>query len=684
MNADSEAAANLLVGRTFQYITGKGERKTYVVRSYIPWNGTHRVQRCNHHDFKTKVINLNEFSNKIRWLDDDDDNDNENNCLPAATTTAPASGALARKEAENRTRKRFVSVVSPQRKKFRRARSLVHGDSMASLSSTQRRHDARLVQRKERPVKRRPKTKESITRRHENEVHLHQEAFDVCIKENVACKQIVSETSPSPPKLARNVSEGSKYFVKEEEDSSWVSPPATSTQPGEDRSELLTHSGVTSAQEISSRAPPQNASELVTGDRIAFGFGSDNGVHFGTVASYGVESHNQALDRTWTVCFDIGETYELDYGDVTNGLELYEKVLEDEKSYPLPTEDSPEVGNRIAFGFRLFGIHFGCIKNRVDEKDKKQHRWTVEFDDGEIHKFDSSEIHKGLDIYRRIREKKGARSLLLKEPSKISSDNGPAVGMKQLLCIETGDRIAYNFGTAGVYFGSVEKSHASKTTSRKDWTWDIVFDDGYRYKFDSFEMTRAITLYKIIKESEQNNPKCEEKILKWRKDHLALKQRIEKSLPKGTKERFLEVGFARWEKSYLPCLFLGPYDVNPGSIRAQWLEAFYKLGDNASNSKFPQIVYWLGVTPSEGFSILKGCNCLSLSDAKKRGLLKTRNTKSKAAKKHNHALLKLKEAVKKAPSCRSPLGEVREVHERVSGPNADRLLAELEAAEQQM
>ena len=577
-------------------------------------------------------------------------------------------------------------MVSPLRKKFRRGKIKVDGDLMASLSSPQRRRDARLDRKKARPVKGQPKPKKNITTRHENEneVHLHQEAFgnnmySACKEENDACIENLGETSPSPPKLARK--------TKEEGDSSWVSPPATLALSEEDSSELSTHNGMTatSAQEattVTSRASPQNVTELVAGDRIAFGFGSDNGVHFGTVTNYGVESYDQAIYRTWTVSFDIGETYELDCVDVTNGLELYENVLEDEITYPLPTEDSPEVGNRIAFGFTVFGIHFGCIKNCVNEEDKEQHNiWTVEFDDGEVHKFGSSEIHKGLNIYRRIRERKDARLLLQEEPSKISSDNGPTVGMKRLLAIVPGDRIAYDFGPDGVYFGSIEKSHASSTTSRKDWTWDIAFDDGHRYKYDSFEMTRAITLYETIKESERNNPKCEEKILKWREDHLAQKQRIEKSLPKGTKKRFLEVGFARWEKPYLPCLFLGPYDVSPGSVRKQWLEAFYKLGDNASSSKFPQIVYWLGVTPDKGFSILKESDCLSLSDAKKQGLLNTRNTKSKAAKKHNCALLKLKEAVEKAPGCRSPLGEVREVHERMSGPNSDRLLAEFEAAE---
>jgi hypothetical protein len=686
-DADADSyAASLLVGRTFQYVTRKGERKNYAIRSYIPWNGTHRVQRCSHHDYKTKVINLNELPSKIRWLDDDN-----NDLHAAATTTAdvPASGALAREEAENRKRKQSVPLVSPLCKKSRRGslikksprltRNVVDGDSMVSLPSPQRRRDARLGWRKPRTIKK-PKTKTSITRSHKNEEH--QEDLD-------ACKEDVSETSPSPPKLTGNMSAS---FAEEEEDSSWVPPPAT--QPEEDRSEFSTYNGVTKvansrrtqcqAQKVTSRAPPQIATEAVAGDRIAFGFGTDTSVHFGTVTDCGIERYDQALDRIWTVSFDIGETYELDCGDVTNGLELYEKVLEDEKPHPLPTEGSPDVGYRIALGFGVLGIHFGCIKNCVDNEGKEQHRWTVEFDDGEVHEFVSSEIHKGMDLYRRIRERKDARSLLQGEPSKISCGNGPTVGMRRLLGMVPGDRIAYDFGTTGVHFGSIEESYVSYTKSRKYWTWDIVFDDGYRYKFDSFEMTRAITLYEKMKEIERNSPKREEKIRKWREDHLAQKQRIEKSLPKCTKTRFLEVGFARWEKSYLPVLFLGPYDVFPGSVREQWLNAFDKVGDNAPNGKIPQIVYWLGVTPDKGFSILKGSDCLSLSDAKKQGLLKRRNTKSKAADKHNHTLFKLKEAVDKAPGCRSPLGKIREVHERVSGPKADRLLAEFEAVEQQL
>jgi len=411
-------------------------------------------------------------------------------------------------------------------------------------------------------------------------------------------------------------------------------------------------------------------------------------VHFGTVTKCGIGDYGQ--DQTWTISLDIGEIYELDSWDVTEGLDLYEKILENEIPHPLPKKASPSIGDRTAFGFGVSGIHFGCIKNRVSEKGdhgKEHQKWTVEFDDGEVHKFDTSEINNGLELYRRIREGKEARALLGADPPPDKTASGddndqeksPTVPTRKLLGMARGDRIAFDFGTAGVYFGSIEESHASCSTKRKDWWWDIAFDDGDRYKFDAFEMARGVALYAKIRESERNDPKCEEKVRQWKKEHLAEKKMVDSRLSKEAKNRFLEVGFARWGKTYLPVLFLGPYHVCPGSVREQWLGAFSKAG---GKGKIPQIVYWFGVAPDKGFSILEESDCLSLAEGKKQGLLQMKDTKSKAAEKHNHALHKLKECLRKPKESRPPLGKVREVHERVWGPNSDRLLAEFEAAKE--
>jgi len=405
-------------------------------------------------------------------------------------------------------------------------------------------------------------------------------------------------------------------------------------------------------------------------------------------------SHGQD-DRKWTVDFDTGETYELDCQDITNSVELYQKILKAEESYPLPIEGSPpEVGKRTAFGFGASGIYFGRItKSGSGDKGAPRKRWaqkcwTVEFDDGEVHDFDVLQINKSLDLYRRIRQKKDARSLLVEDDSDDSKQIGnikrkPTVAIQKLLDMDLGDRIAYDFGNAGVYFGSVDEAHASYENPRKDWKWEIIFDDGELYELDSFEMIRSVTLYEKIKEKEQNDPKCDKKIREWTKDFLLKKERLEKKLPISTKKRFREVGFAKWGKMFLPVLFLGPFDVHPGSIRRQWMEAFEKhKKEKEPSGKLPQIVYWFGESFDRAFSIIDEANCLSLKEGKKQGLLRMKEAKSKAAAKHNHAIKLLQEANAIDPELRLPSGKVREIHERLTGPKADRLVAEVEAAKQ--
>jgi hypothetical protein len=43
-------------------------------------------------------------------------------------------------------------------------------------------------------------------------------------------------------------------------------------------------------------------------------------------------------------------------------------------------------------------------------------------------------------------------------------------------------------------------------------------------------------------------------------------------VPTSVAARFLEGGFCKWGKEWLPVLELGPFDVAPGPVRDAWLE----------------------------------------------------------------------------------------------------------------
>mmetsp|Transcript_35208 Transcript_35208/g.63358 ORF Transcript_35208/g.63358 Transcript_35208/m.63358 type:complete len:96 (-) Transcript_35208:912-1199(-) len=49
-------------------------------------------------------------------------------------------------------------------------------------------------------------------------------------------------------------------------------------------------------------------------------------------------------------------------------------------------------------------------------------------------------------------------------------------------------------------------------------------------------------------------------------------------VPESVKSRFLEGGFCKWGKDWLPVLELGPFDVEPGGpVRDMWLDMFEKV-----------------------------------------------------------------------------------------------------------
>lgn len=48
-------------------------------------------------------------------------------------------------------------------------------------------------------------------------------------------------------------------------------------------------------------------------------------------------------------------------------------------------------------------------------------------------------------------------------------------------------------------------------------------------------------------------------------------------VPDNVKSRFLEGGFCKWGKEYLPVLEVGPFDVEPGPVRGMWMEMFEKV-----------------------------------------------------------------------------------------------------------
>ena len=65
----------------------------------------------------------------------------------------------------------------------------------------------------------------------------------------------------------------------------------------------------------------------------------------------------------------------------------------------------------------------------------------------------------------------------------------------------------------------------------------------------------------------QSQKKAEEEFTRRKHEDLS-------KIPTETSERFLGLGFSKWNKSVLPIIELGPYHVPPGDIRDQWFTMF--------------------------------------------------------------------------------------------------------------
>jgi len=250
-------------------------------------------------------------------------------------------------------------------------------------------------------------------------------------------------------------------------------------------------------------------------------------------------------------------------------------------------------------------------------------------------------------------------------------DNKKMNDKAKLFGLAVGDRIAFDFGS-GIYFGSIDECDTFKKV-KSSWNWNVTFDDGERYKFDYKDMLEAVTLYEKIKMDEMNDPNREKKVKEIKDNFFTQKKIILSKIPEIVEKQFLQVGFALWQKIYLPVMYLGPYDVSPGPVRDEWLAAFEKC----DKSKVPQLVYWFGNNSNGAFSVLELTSCLSFEEGKRRGILRQKRGATDKNR-FDKALVQLKEVLKKPLHKRIPFVKLKEEHEHLCGPQADRLLVELE------
>jgi hypothetical protein len=98
------------------------------------------------------------------------------------------------------------------------------------------------------------------------------------------------------------------------------------------------------------------------------------------------------------------------------------------------------------------------------------------------------------------------------------------------------------------------------------------------------------------------------------------KANILDQIPKEIINDFRTCGFAKWNKEYLPCMQLGPYDVAPGLIRDQWMDMFENAIQN--DKQMTRLVFWYGISKddlSNGFSFIQDSKIIPYEDGCEKG-----------------------------------------------------------------
>jgi len=182
--------------------------------------------------------------------------------------------------------------------------------------------------------------------------------------------------------------------------------------------------------------------------------------------------------------------------------------------------------------------------------------------------------------------------------------------------LRIGQRVAKKFENDIVYFGKIVTTYNREI----ECLWHVEYDDGDSEDLTEDYIKEALRLYDVFRQRELEDVLWFSKVVVLRHQFIVEKENFLSELPINIKSHFLELGFARWARMYLPVMYLGPYDVSPGAVRDEWMEN-YKKHKNCID-KMPRLAYWYGAKVNICFSFVEPKDCFSLSDGIKRGFCK--------------------------------------------------------------
>jgi len=120
----------------------------------------------------------------------------------------------------------------------------------------------------------------------------------------------------------------------------------------------------------------------------------------------------------------------------------------------------------------------------------------------------------------------------------------------------------------------------------------------------------SLNITRAVSDSKDISMKYDTEERKFRLEKETMLNQVDKSV----KDDFRKVGFAKWQRQWLPVIQLGPYDISPGPVRKYWMDFFHK------RNEAPRLVYWYGSPKddlSKSFSFLSKNTIVSYDEGVK-------------------------------------------------------------------
>ncbi|KAL7566711.1 hypothetical protein ACA910_017767 [Epithemia clementina (nom. ined.)] len=227
------------------------------------------------------------------------------------------------------------------------------------------------------------------------------------------------------------------------------------------------------------------------------------------------------------------------------------------------------------------------------------------------------------------KREKSAMGPSAKEGTKLTSGASTEVGKKENLSAEEIeeldciDLLDDEIDDAGVMHAGMEIPGLPEADTQQDKKAKAGAKKGKKAKAQKKTAAKKTGTKEATKSSAKKTTAKDDKMDQGKKEKLLKlaiqdakdefedeKATILATVPSTIQAMFRQIGFAKWNKNFLPALILSPYDVPPGPARSIWMDMYRKMQENSRPlDKMSYLVFWYGEEkPSDYYSLIPNSN----------------------------------------------------------------------------